>query len=278
MEFVYQRSYRGPLQAVVLDWAGTTVDYGSCAPAAVFVAVFRQAGVEITAAEARGPMGMHKKDHIREVMRLPRVAAAWAEKHGSSPGKADVQQLYEAFTPRQMAVIVEYADLIPGTLAAIADFRQRGLKIGSCTGYTKEMMAVLIPAAAARGYAPDEVVCGTDVPAGRPQPWMALVNAMRLGVYPMAAVVKIGDTPADVAEGLNAGMWTIAVAKTGNEVGLPEAELNNLPAADRQARLRRAYERLAQAGAHYVVDGIGDVPAILDEIDARLRRGEHPLG
>lgn len=277
MEFVYRRTYRGPLQAVVLDWAGTTVDYGSCAPAAVFVEVFRQAGVEITAAEARGPMGMHKQDHIREIMRLPRVATAWAERHGSPPGETDVQQLYEAFTPRQMAVIAAYADLIPGTLAAVADFHQRGLKIGSCTGYTKEMMAVLVPAAAARGYTPDEVVCGTDVPAGRPQPWMALVNAMRLGVYPLAAVVKIGDTPADVAEGLNAGMWTIAVARTGNEVGLSKTELENLPAADRETRLRHAYERLAQAGAHYVIDGIGDVSAVLDEIAAHLRRGEHPL-
>lgn len=278
MQFVYQRSYRGPLQAVVLDWAGTTVDYGSCAPATVFVEVFRQEGVAITATEARGPMGMHKKDHIREILRLPRVAAAWTETHGSPAAAADVQRLYEAFTPRQMAVIADYADLIPGTLAATADFRQRGMKIGSCTGYTKEMMAVLVPAAAARGYAPDEMVCGTDVPAGRPQPWMALVNAMRLGVYPMAAVVKIGDTPADVAEGLNAGMWTIALAKTGNEVGLSAAELESLPAADREARLRRAYERLSQAGAHYVVDGIGDVPPILDDITTRLRRGEQPLG
>ncbi len=134
MEFVYKRSYRGPLQAVVLDWAGTTVDYGSCAPAAVFVEVFRQEGVAITATEARGPMGMHKKDHIREILRLPRVAAAWTETHGSPPAAVDVQRLYEAFTPRQMAVIADYADLIPGTLAATADFRQRGLRIGSCTG------------------------------------------------------------------------------------------------------------------------------------------------
>ena len=59
---------------------------------------------------------------------------------------------------------------------------------------------------------------------------MCLKNAENLGVFPMEAIVKIGDTLPDVAEGINAGMWTIGLAKTGNEIGLTEEEIDALPA------------------------------------------------
>ena len=92
-----------------------------------------------------------------------------------------------------------------GELAvAVADFRKRGLKIGSTTGYTGEMMKLLLGEAKKRGYEPDSSVCATDVPAGRPEPWMCLQNAMNLQTYPMEAFVKIGDTLPDISEGLNA--------------------------------------------------------------------------
>ena len=276
MEFVFRRSYRGPLKAIVLDWAGTTVDYGCYAPAVVFIEVFKRRGVPITIEEARAPMGMYKKDHIRAITQMESVARRWQEIHGRKPTEDDVEAMFRDFVPLQLACIAEYADPIPGTLEAVAELRQRGLKIGSCTGYTREMMEVLLPEAAKRGYAPDVTVCASDVPAGRPEPWMCFQNAMQLRAYPMEALVKVDDTVPGIEEGLNAGMWTVGVAKTGNEIGLNEAEIAALPPEELQAKLERAYQRMYQAGAHYVVDGIWDVPAVLDDINARLARGERP--
>ena len=69
MDYIFQRSYRGSLKAIIFDWAGTTVDYGSQAPAMVFVEVFEREGFSISLAEARVPMGMDKKDHIRAITR-----------------------------------------------------------------------------------------------------------------------------------------------------------------------------------------------------------------
>lgn len=270
MEYMYRRSYRGPVKAVVLDWAGTTVDYGCIAPVIVFVDVFQREGIDITLAEARAPMGMRKNDHIRAITQMPRVQETWQEVHGRLPGEEDVERMYRNFMPQQTAIIAEYADPIPGTLEAMSYFRDHGIKVGSCTGYTRAMMDVLVPAAAERGYEPDAVVAGDETPAGRPAPWMALQNAMQLGVYPIDAIVKIGDTVADIDEGLNAGMWTIGLAKTGNEIGLSEAEVNALSPSELEAKLRAAHQRLAQAGAHYVVDGIGDVPDVIKQINVKL--------
>ena len=157
-----------------------------------------------------------------------------------------------------------------------ADCRRRGLKIGSTTGYTGEMMTILQSEAKRRGYEPDSTVCATQVPAGRPYPYMCLQNAINLQTYPMEAIVKIGDTLPDIEEGLNAGMWTIGLAKTGNEMGMTAAQIDALEPETRQNKLGRAYKRMHQTGAHYVVDSITEVPTILDAINERLAAGERP--
>jgi phosphonoacetaldehyde hydrolase len=276
MDFVFHRSYRGPLKAVILDWAGTTMDYGCFAPAVVFQEVYKRHGVEITIEQARAPMGAHKKVHIGQIAKMEDVAQRWETRHGHRPTDDDVENMFRDFVPLQLNCLADYADLIPGTLEVVRELRGRGLKIGSTTGYTGEMMELLLAEAKKRGYAPDSSVCATQVPAGRPHPWMCIQNAMNLQIYPLEAFVKIGDTLPDIAEGLNAGMWTIGLAKTGNEMGLTEARVNALAPAAREERLCRARQRMAQAGAHYVVDGVGDILPILDEINARLARGERP--
>ena len=275
-EFRFARQYRGKLQAALLDWAGTTMDYGCYAPAVVFIEVYQRKGVTISIDEAREPMGAHKKVHIRKISQIPAVAKRWEEVHGRPCSEEDVEKMFADFIPLQLNCLADYADLIPGALETVEAMRQRGLKIGSTTGYTGEMMDLLQQEASSRGYVPDATVCATDVPAGRPEPWMCLVNAQKLGVYPMEAIVKIGDTLPDIDEGLNAGMWTIGLARTGNEMGLTETEIEALPQAEYDRRMARAYERMYHAGSHYVVDGITDVLPCLDDIERRLARGEKP--
>lgn len=276
MTFSYRRSYRGPVRLVILDWAGTTMDYGCYAPAVVFIEVFRRKGIDIAIEEAREPMGAHKLVHIRKISQIPSVARRWQEVHGRPCTEEDVQAMFEEFVPLQLDCLAQYADLIPGTLDIVAELRERGIKIGSTTGYTREMMELLQREAADRGYEPDSTVCASDVPAGRPEPWMCLANAQNLGIYPMEACVKIGDTLPDIDEGLNAGMWTIGLAKSGNEVGLNEREIAELPAAELQRRLERAYQRMHQSGAHYVVDTVAEVLPVIDQIQKQLDLGERP--
>ncbi len=264
------------LQGIILDWSGTTIDYGCFAPAVVFIELFQSVNVPITIAEARAPMGTYKRDHIAQIMTMPDVSTRWQAAYGRFSNDDDVQALFEAFTPRQIQTVVDYADLIPGVAATIDACRARGLKIGSCTGYTRAIMTALAPDVRRRGYEPDVLVCADDVPAGRPAPWMALQNAMQLGIFPLGTLVKIGDTEVDIAEGLNASMWTIGLAKTGNELGLTEAEVNALDPATLKTKLDEVYQKLYRAGAHYVVDGLADILPVLDDIETRLAHGEKP--
>ena len=276
MEFVFRRSYRGAIKAVVLDWAGTAVDYGSFAPAAVFCRLFESKGVHITAADARSGMGLMKKDHLRTIIARPGVAEAWQSVHGAPLSGADIDSLFNNFIPLQLSVLKEYATPIPGLLETVKNLRERGIKIGSTTGYIRSMMEVLAPEAARRGYAPEAIVCPDDVPAGRPFPWMCYQNATQLGVYPLESMVKIGDTLTDIEEGLNAGMWTVGLSMTGNFVGLSEAEVDALTPEQYKAASEQAARQMYAAGAHYVIDGIWDFPRVREDIQSRLAQGERP--
>ena len=276
MTFTYQRRYRGKIQAVLLDWAGTTMDFGCMAPAVVFVEVFKRKGVPITKEEARAPMGAHKRVHIQKITQLDSVRKRWQEKHGRLPTDADVEAMFKDFVPLQLKCLSDYSELIPGTLDIIKALRKRDYKIGSTTGYMTEMMAINLRDAKKQGYEPDSTVCASEVPAGRPYPYMCLQNVINLGVSPVEACVKIDDTRPGIEEGLNGGMWTIGLAISGNEIGMSLKDWKKLPKAE-QVRLRQgAYTRMYQSGAHYVVDTISDIMPCLDDIEARLARGERP--
>ena len=276
MDFVFKRSYRGPLQAVILDWAGTAVDYGSFAPTAVFLRLFESHEVKITPDDARSGMGLMKKDHLRTILSRPQVAEAWTAVHGMPASEDDIADLFNSFVPMQISVLKEFAEPIPGLLEVVQELRDRNMKIGTTTGYLRQMMEVLAPKAKENGYEPDCIVCPDEVPAGRPYPWMCYENAIRLGVFPMQAIVKVGDTLPDIEEGLNAGMWTVGLSLTGNLLGLKESEVDALLPEERIRALKKNEAQLYQVGAHYVIDGIWDLPDVLNDIEFRLAQGETP--
>ncbi|MEZ5844944.1 MAG: phosphonoacetaldehyde hydrolase [Hyphomicrobiaceae bacterium] len=254
-------------KAVVFDWAGTTIDFGSFAPMGVFIEAFAAFGVEISTAEARGPMGRPKRAHIAALMCEPAIATRWAARHGAAPGEADIDRVYEVFVPMNEEVVARYADLVPGTRGVVEVLRARGMKIGSTTGYTRSIMERVLPLAAAQGYAPDNLVCADDLPEGRPGPLMMYKCFVDLVVYPPAAVIKVDDTAPGIAEGVAAGCVTVGVALSGNAVGKAPEEIAAMPAAELDVLRRSAAAQLRAAGADHVIDTIADLPSLIDRLE-----------
>jgi phosphonoacetaldehyde hydrolase len=264
------------LEAVIFDWAGTTVDCGSLAPVRAVTRLFAMRGIDLTDGDVRRDMGLFKKDHIRRILALPRVDQEWRKRTGRPAGQCDVETMFAEFLPLQIEVLEEYSKVICGVAGMAESLRGRGLKLGSTTGYTRAMLDVLLARAAAEGYRPDLAFCPDDVGGGRPLPWMCWRIALEFGLPSAAVAVKVGDTASDIEEGLNAGMWTVGVAATGNEVGLSRAELEALAPAESRQRLEQAHESLKAAGAHYVVDSAAQMAPIIEEINQRLAAGERP--
>ncbi|PCD08247.1 phosphonoacetaldehyde hydrolase [Peribacillus simplex] len=258
------------VQAVIFDWAGTTVDYGCFAPVQAFVEIFRIRGIDITIKEAREPMGLLKMDHIMELLKMKRISNLWSAKFGKEPDERDLNSLYKDFEALLFKVLKDNAKPIPGVIELVSRLRQQGIKIGSTTGYTREMINIVKEEAEKWGYQPDSIVASTEVPTGRPAPWMCFKTAMNLQVYPLSKIVKVGDTISDIKEGISAGMWTVAVLKGGSEIGLSEAEISEMDAYDLQKRMKHAENRFLNAGADFVIDEIGDLLEIIDRINYRL--------
>lgn len=264
------------LEAVVFDWAGTTIDFGSRAPMGAFVAAFDRFGVPITVAEARGPMGRPKRDHVAALLALPRVARAWADRHGRAPDEADVDRVHAVFVPLNVAVAADFAEPVPGAVDVVRALRARGLRIGSTTGYTREIMAPILPRAAAAGWAPDTLVCAGDLAGGRPGPEMIHRTMAELGLRDGAALVKVDDTAPGIGEGRSAGTWTVGVTASGNEVGLSWDDWSALDAAARAEATAKAARVLREAGAHYLIETVADLLPVIDDVARRLAAGETP--
>lgn len=256
-------SIRDRFDLVILDWAGTVVDFGCQAPVAALREVFAKRGVAITDAQARRDMGKSKVDHVRALLQDSSVAAAWIVAREAEPNDADVAALMADLEPLMRDQAARSAQLIDGARSLIETLRAAGVKVGSSTGYTREMMAPVLREAARQGYSPDHLVCSGETPAGRPTPLMIYKACAELGIWPLSRVVKVDDTEAGVAEGRAAGCFTVGISASGNQVGLSQAAFSALPAAERSARIRAAERGLHAAGADVVIETVAQLAAVL---------------
>jgi phosphonoacetaldehyde hydrolase len=255
-------------KAVVFDWAGTMIDFGSFAPMGAFVETFAKFGVEVTIADARKPMGLPKRAHISAMLSEPHIAARWQAARGTAPGEEAIDQVYALFVPLNEEVVSNYCTLIPGALEAVAYLRSKGMKVGSTTGYTRSIMERVLPIAAAQGYAPDNLICADDLPLGRPTPVGMYKCFLDLMVYPAGAVIKVDDTEPGIAEGVAAGCITVGLTLSGNEAGLTPDQVADLSSSERQALHERVGARLMAAGADHIIETVADLPGLIARLDA----------
>ncbi|MGW7775139.1 phosphonoacetaldehyde hydrolase [Pseudomonas machongensis] len=273
-------NYSNPtqLQAAILDWAGTVVDFGSFAPTQIFVEAFAEFDVAVSIEEARGPMGMGKWDHIRTLCDVPEIAERYRKVFGRTPTDNDVTAIYERFMPLQIEKIAVHSALIPGALDTLTGLRKDGLKIGSCSGYPKVVMDKVVALAARNGYVADHVVATDETPNGRPWPAQALANVIALGIDDVAACVKVDDTVPGILEGRRAGMWTVALVCSGNALGLTWEQYQALGAERLEEERKRIHALFEGSRPHYLIDTINELPEVVADINRRLAKGEMPQG
>ena len=251
-------------EAVIFDWAGTTVDYGCFAPVQAFAEVFKHFGIEPTMDEVREPMGVLKRVHIQTMLEMPRIHGLWTEKYGKEPTEEDVDAMYGLFEEKLMGILHRFTEIKPYVAETVDTLRKAGIKIGSTTGYTDEMMSVVVPRAKEQGYAPD---CWFSPDAtgncGRPYPYMIFKNMETLHVKSVENVMKVGDTVSDIKEGKNAGEYTVGVIEGSSEMGVSEAEYEVLAKEEREKKINEVKEKFLNAGADAVILNLSELADLL---------------
>ena len=252
------------IKTIIFDWAGTTVDFGCFAPVDAFMSAFNAYGINPTADETRAPMGLAKRTHVAMMLAGERLAAEWEAKYGKPHTEADIDAVYEKFEPALFNVLKNYANPLPNMLDVVSQIREMGIKIGSTTGYTRQMMDIVAPLAKENGYAPDFLVCPEDVDGkGRPYPYMIWRNLEKLGCEHIGEVAKVGDTEADIQEGIAAGCVSIGVIAGSSMLGLSENELAGLGIAEKDKAFAQARQKYFACGADYVIDSIVELPSLI---------------
>ncbi len=257
------------IEAVIFDWAGTTVDYGCFAPVEAFRQAFEEVGIHPATEEIRRPMGLSKRLHVQTMFEMPRITALWQEVHGRPWTDKDADKVYERSEELILSLLPDYAGPIPHVLDAVARLRERGIKIGSTTGYNDEMMAIVVPAAGKGGYKPDCWFSSDSTnKQGRPYPYMIFRALETLKVSSVKAAVKVGDTAADIREGQNAGLITIGLLEGSSLMALSEEEYEALAPEQQQAEIERVRKAYADCGADYVIRNMSELPGLLERIEA----------
>ncbi len=252
------------IEAVIFDWAGTAVDYGCFAPVQAFREAFAHYDVPVTMEETRKPMGMLKRDHIRTMMKMERIAAEWKRVHGREATEEDVEAVYAQFEPKLFSILENYSSPKPFVLETVDTLRKMGIKIGSSTGYTDAMMDIVVKGAAKEGYSPDFWISPDGVGGkGRPYPYMIFENMKVLGVSSVKNVVKVGDTVSDIREGVSAGVWSVGVIEGSSELGLTQEEFEQMSPEQKEKECCRVEQVFRKAGADFVIDNLSQLPALI---------------
>lgn len=261
------------IKGIIIDWAGTTVDFGCFAPVNVFIDIFKEAGVTVTIEEAREPMGMLKRDHIQKMLEMPRIQQLWQMQYGQAHSEQDIDHLYNQFETLLMKNLEMFTDPLPHVTEVIDVLRAKGYIIGSTTGYTREMMGIVSSAAKSKGYMPDHIVTADDVGGyGRPYPYMIFENMRQLELQSVYQVIKVGDTVSDIKEALNSGVTAVGVIKGSSVVGLSESEWNNLNKEEQKNIIEDAKQKFINSGANHVLEDITELPLLLENLNEKEQK------
>ena len=258
------------IEAVIFDWAGTTIDYGCFAPVQAFIYAFEQFGITPTVEEVRKPMGMLKRDHIKTMLEMPRIRQAWEEKYGRTATEEDIDKVYAVSETGILNILTNFCDVKPHVLETIDTLRKNNIKIGSTTGYTDEMMDIVVPEAKKNGYAPDAWFSPNSVNnMGRPYPYMIFENLKLLHVSAVQNVIKVGDTISDIKEGTAAGVITLGVIEGSSLMALSQKEYEALSKPEQEQLCQKVKDTFVEAGADGVLYHLGELPGFIEQLEEK---------
>lgn len=257
------------IEAVICDWAGTLIDFGSLAPMGAFVRLFEHHGVEVSIEQARVPMGLPKIDHIRAMGRMPEIAQGWRDAHsGREFTDTDAQMLLREFEPMSAAAAWERREFVPGWMETYEWLSKHNIKVATTTGYTRRIMTPILEDASKRGFMPSLTICCDDVERSRPDPMGIYACCRAMSVVAGRHVLKVDDTAPGIAEGVNAGCTTVGVAASGNTLGWDIEQWRVCDATIREAALTQATRQLQIAGADHVIASVADLPLIIQQLES----------
>lgn len=182
---------------VILDISGTTVEDGGQVPFA-FSSALSANGITVTDDDIARVRGTSKRDAIRNLLPPDRIG--------------DADRIHQEFR-RDLSLLYQGGvRAIPGAAEMIHDLRARGIKVALTTGFDRDIATLLLSSLGWTRDAVDAIVCGDEVPRGRPAPDLIFVAMKLTMIEDLEKVANVGDTTTDLESAARAGVrWNIGV-------------------------------------------------------------------
>lgn len=255
------------VEAVIFDWAGTIVDFGSMDPVIALKNTFDSLEIDVSLEEIRKSMGKHKKDHIQDILATNECTEQWKVLHNRMWTEEDVAAIYETFKEELSQVLATETEMMEGVEALFTSLKSQGIKVGSTTGYTKEMLQLVTDQIENQSLLPDYIVTASDVEKSRPSPDMIEKNMHMMGLKNRSQIINVGDTEVDIIAGKNAGAYSVGVIIGSSELGLSKEEFQALDDEERQKVITKTANAFKNAGADAVVKQLGDLENVIKELE-----------
>ena len=277
--YKYNRVYLGNVKAVLFDLGGTIVDKYSLAPLHALDETFYNFKIPLEPELMKRDMGNRKDVHIKKIMETEEFKLKWLKEYEQEATDKDFKNIFDKYLETQLNILKKYNEPLPHVYGTFNVLR-RGfkLKIGSTTGYLRDIVDVVEKDLIKKhNIYFDATVAGEDVENGyRPRPYMIFKNLEKLNISPIQSVVKVDDTTAGITEGLEAGCWTVGVSRWSSLMNFNDVEDDKIITQQLELREEKARNKLLEAGAHYVVPSIKNIPAVIEDINRRLSDGVIP--
>ena len=191
-----------------LDMAGTTVDEGGLVYSAIEAAVGEAVGGPIPAELMSQWTGTSKEEAIAGLLRGM----------GSDDSHAHVLKVYDVFAGKLEEA---YGRTPPAPIAGVLKMfellRRAGVKVALQTGYAAPVAnSIMTGLGWTVGETVDALVTSDTVAASRPAPYLVFHAMEATGVGDVRRVLTAGDTPNDLAAGMNAGAGFVVGVTTGS--------------------------------------------------------------
>lgn len=275
-------NYNKSIKGLILDNSGTFVDPFVIAPAMAFVKVFKKFGIDISMEESRIPMGIKKDLHIKKLLEIPSIQNKWINNYYREPNDEDITNIYREYIPIQKKILPEYCNLLPKVVETVNMIKQKGIKIGSTTGFSREMLDCILENIKTTELTFDSTVAGDDLDnsnihiGSRPYPFMIYKNMEKLNISDINTIVKVDDTITGIQEGLNAGCWTIGITDYSSYMNIDSLNqwknMSTLEKYNKKKYVRDKFKK--ESNAHYIINEFDELIPVLEDINLRLNLGE----
>ena len=197
------------IELVVFDLSGTTVEDDNAVAKSLYTAA-QEFNLDVSLEDFEKTIGTNKI-HLYQYMIAKTQGKDLTiedfEKYDFPEILEEAMEIFERYSVIMIDYYRNHVNAMPGAEEVFEWLHERGIKVATDTGFNRDVTNAIMEGLQwkEKGLIDLAVDVESTNGVGRPAPYMVFHAMQKLDIQSVHGVVKIGDTPADLLSGKNAG-------------------------------------------------------------------------